>query len=132
MNTTRASSVGTSAYVPRLRRAFLLQVHPDRFRRHSEEVRKRQARLVQGNTTCDISIMQNKKSYRTIAHVFYLTHFAFLDTKALSDRMAERDFLAYVTSSRLVLYVKIVCIRCAHNKYYLLINNTFHPPPYHQ
>ena len=113
MNTTRASSVGTSAYVPRLRRAFLLQVHPDRFRRHSEEVRKRQARLVQGNTTCDINISiyaKQKNHTDTIAHVFYLTHFAFLDTKALSDRMAERDFLAYVTSSRLVLYVKIVCI----------------------
>ena len=74
MNTTRASSVGTSAYVPRLRRAFLLQVHPDRFRRHSEEVRKRQARLVQGNTTCDISIYAKQKIIPIPLRMFFTLH----------------------------------------------------------
>ena len=36
-----------SKYIQRLRRAFLLKVHPDRFRRHPEEVRKQQAILIQ-------------------------------------------------------------------------------------
>eukprot|EP00578_Thalassiosira_sp_NH16_P028144 CAMPEP_0181092376 /NCGR_PEP_ID=MMETSP1071-20121207/8887_1 /TAXON_ID=35127 /ORGANISM="Thalassiosira sp., Strain NH16" /LENGTH=507 /DNA_ID=CAMNT_0023174555 /DNA_START=7 /DNA_END=1526 /DNA_ORIENTATION=+ len=47
MTSARASPVKASVYVPRLRRAFLLQVHPDRFRSQSESVRKQQARLVQ-------------------------------------------------------------------------------------
>ncbi|KAL9189109.1 hypothetical protein ACHAXT_011599 [Thalassiosira profunda] len=54
-----------SVYVSRLRRAFLLQVHPDRFRGESDKVKRQQAKLVQ----------------------------------ALSDRMAERDFLAYTAST---------------------------------
>ena len=81
MNTTRASSVGTSAYVPRLRRAFLLQVHPDRFRRHSEEVRKRQARLVQGNTTCDINICKTKNHTEPLRMFFTLHILHFLTPK---------------------------------------------------
>ncbi|KAL3816812.1 hypothetical protein ACHAXA_008675 [Cyclostephanos tholiformis] len=64
MVTSRASG-GKSSYVSRLRRAFLLHVHPDRFRNHNETVRKQQATLVQ----------------------------------ALSDRMAEHDFLTYSASS---------------------------------
>ncbi|KAL3785543.1 hypothetical protein ACHAW5_010504 [Stephanodiscus triporus] len=59
------ASAGKSSYVYRLRRAFLLQVHPDRFRNQKEIVRKQQATLVQ----------------------------------ALSDRMAEHDFLAYSAST---------------------------------
>ena len=59
-----ASKSSTSLYVSRLRRAFLLQVHPDRFRSQTENVRKQQASLVQ----------------------------------ALSDRMAEYDFLTYASS----------------------------------
>ena len=55
-----------SVYVSRLRRAFLLRVHPDRFRGESDKVKRQQAKLVQ----------------------------------ALSDRMAERDFLAYTASTR--------------------------------
>lgn len=37
----------TSRYISRLRRAFLLRVHPDRFRAQSEHVRREQAVLVQ-------------------------------------------------------------------------------------
>ena len=49
MGSTRGALAGkTSLYVSRLRRAFLLQVHPDRFRSHSDAVRKQQANLVQG------------------------------------------------------------------------------------
>ena len=80
----------------------------------------------------------SKKSTDTIAHVA-LQLLNFFDTKALSDRMAERDFLAYITSSRLVLDVVIaiwfVCYDvCAHSEYFLLtyIINIVHPPPYHQ
>ena len=36
-----------SVYVSRLRRAFFLRVHPDRFRSHSAKTRQEQARLVQ-------------------------------------------------------------------------------------
>ena len=49
MGMTRGFLAGKSSYVSRLRRAFLLQVHPDRFRSHSEIVRKQQANLVQGS-----------------------------------------------------------------------------------
>ena len=37
----------TSRYISRLRRAFLLRVHPDRVRAQSEHVRREQAVLVQ-------------------------------------------------------------------------------------
>ncbi len=60
------SATTRSGYVSRLRRAFLLRVHPDRFRAQSADVRKDQATLVQ----------------------------------ALSDRMAESDFLTFTASSR--------------------------------
>ncbi|KAL7473391.1 hypothetical protein ACHAXS_013843 [Conticribra weissflogii] len=59
------SATTRSGYVSRLRRAFLLRVHPDRFRAQSADVRKDQATLVQ----------------------------------ALSDRMAESDFLTFTASS---------------------------------
>ena len=42
-----ANTVPLSVYISRLRRAFLLRVHPDRFRSQSEKVRKEQATLVQ-------------------------------------------------------------------------------------
>ncbi len=46
---TRASAGKASTYVSRLRRAFLLRVHPDRFgSRYSDQIRKQQASLVQG------------------------------------------------------------------------------------
>ena len=48
---TRVQSVSMrqsqSKYISHLRKAFLLRVHPDRFRLHSEEVRKKQADIVQ-------------------------------------------------------------------------------------
>lgn len=50
---TRSSAAAASAallrsdYVSRLRRAFLLRAHPDRFRSHPPSVRRRQAELVQ-------------------------------------------------------------------------------------
>lgn len=47
MNKAGANRVSLSVYISRLRRAFLLRVHPDRFRSRSEEVRKEQAKLVQ-------------------------------------------------------------------------------------
>ena len=34
-------------YVKTLRRAFLLRIHPDRFRQHSNSIRKEQTSLVQ-------------------------------------------------------------------------------------
>jgi len=40
------SSMSRSVYLSRLRRAFLLRVHPDRFRTHSAQVRSRQSALV--------------------------------------------------------------------------------------
>src|SRR3569623_229929 len=40
-------SVSRSVYLSHLRRAFLLRVHPDRFRNHSASVRSQQATLVQ-------------------------------------------------------------------------------------
>lgn len=40
------SSMPRSVYLARLRRAFLLRVHPDRFRNHSATVRNNQANLV--------------------------------------------------------------------------------------
>mmetsp|Transcript_12712 Transcript_12712/g.24051 ORF Transcript_12712/g.24051 Transcript_12712/m.24051 type:complete len:81 (-) Transcript_12712:20-262(-) len=68
--TTTTFAIGSAAtrsgYVSRLRRAFLLRVHPDRFRAQPASVRKDQATLVQ----------------------------------ALSDRMAESDFLALTASTR--------------------------------
>ena len=45
------ATAGKYTYVSRLRRAFLLQVHPDRFRNQKEIVRKQQASLVQGSCT---------------------------------------------------------------------------------
>eukprot|EP00536_Pseudo-nitzschia_multiseries_P007215 jgi/Psemu1/195079/e_gw1.166.46.1 len=39
--------VSRSIYVDRLRRAFLLRCHPDRFRRHDETIRKQQSVLLQ-------------------------------------------------------------------------------------
>jgi Domain of unknown function (DUF4461) len=36
-----------SLYISRIRRAFLLRVHPDRFRSHNSQIRKQQAGLVQ-------------------------------------------------------------------------------------
>lgn len=42
-----AAPLPPSVYVSRLRRAFFLRVHPDRFRAHDAAVRKQQARLVQ-------------------------------------------------------------------------------------
>jgi len=69
--TTTTFAIGSAAtrsgYVSRLRRAFLLRVHPDRFRAQPASVRKDQATLVQ----------------------------------ALSDRMAESDFLALTASTSL-------------------------------
>lgn len=47
MNPPSANKVPLSVYISRLRRAFLLRVHPDRFRSRSEQVRKQQATLVQ-------------------------------------------------------------------------------------
>ena len=47
MNATAAKKAPLSVYISRLRRAFLLRVHPDRFRSRSEQVRKHQATLVQ-------------------------------------------------------------------------------------
>jgi len=43
-------SSSRSAYLSRLRRAFLLRVHPDRFRQHPHQVRQRQAALVKALT----------------------------------------------------------------------------------
>ncbi|KAL3794501.1 hypothetical protein HJC23_013503, partial [Cyclotella cryptica] len=42
-----ATKISRSIYISRLRRAFLLRVHPDRFRTQSNQVRKEQATLVQ-------------------------------------------------------------------------------------
>lgn len=42
-----AAASARSAYLSRLRRAFLLRAHPDRFRSHPDSVRRRQAELVQ-------------------------------------------------------------------------------------
>lgn len=42
-----ASASNRTAYVSRLRRAFLLRAHPDRFRSHSQSLRKGQAKLIQ-------------------------------------------------------------------------------------
>ena len=42
-----AAPLPPSVYVSRLRRAFFLRVHPDRFRAHDAVVRQQQARLVQ-------------------------------------------------------------------------------------
>jgi hypothetical protein len=47
MNTAAVNKVPISVYISRLRRAFLLRVHPDRFRSRSDTVRKEQATLVQ-------------------------------------------------------------------------------------
>ena len=44
---TAAAPLPPSVYVSRLRRAFFLRVHPDRFRAHDAAVRQQQARLVQ-------------------------------------------------------------------------------------
>lgn len=44
---SRATNISRSIYISRLRRAFLLRVHPDRFRTQSNQVRKEQATLVQ-------------------------------------------------------------------------------------
>jgi len=41
------SSISRATYVSRLRRAFLLRAHPDRFRQRSQSVRKKQADLIQ-------------------------------------------------------------------------------------
>jgi hypothetical protein len=41
------ADIPISIYISRLRRAFLLRVHPDRFRNQSDRVRKEQATLVQ-------------------------------------------------------------------------------------
>lgn len=58
---TQQQQLPRSIYVAKLRRAFLLRVHPDRFRACSPETRRRQSELVH----------------------------------AISDRMAQPDFLAY-------------------------------------
>lgn len=42
-----SAALPPSVYVSRLRRAFFLRVHPDRFRSHNTAVRQQQARLVQ-------------------------------------------------------------------------------------
>ena len=44
---TNAVAPSKSVYVSHLRRAFLLRAHPDRFRKHSHEIVKDQASIVQ-------------------------------------------------------------------------------------
>lgn len=45
-----AASLSRSVYISRLRRAFLLKIHPDRFRNHSANTRSKQASLVKALT----------------------------------------------------------------------------------
>ena len=70
-----ASQQPRSVYVARLRRAFLLRVHPDRFRSSSPDIRRRQADLVHAMSermafpdflayTCDQGIDVNSLSHR--------------------------------------------------------------------
>ena len=80
-----------TAYLDRLRRAFLLRVHPDRFRNHSAQQRQKQAQLVTALTNrfsqSDFQLWQKSSGTN---HAFY-NSLGEDDSKEYSFALEHRD-----------------------------------------
>ena len=76
MKGNRKSIVSRSAYINRLRRAFILRCHPDRFRQHDDAIRKQQSVLLQvreANHQIECNIWYSRRAKPMFFFVFTST-----------------------------------------------------------
>jgi hypothetical protein len=66
-----ADAVKRSAYLQRIRRSFLLRVHPDRFRAQSVSIRNGQSELLKAFTVSFISHTYQYRILRDPSHFIF-------------------------------------------------------------